>query len=113
MSDSVRDSVLEAMEASLEAQLRAIRRLRKEGAAEPEPKGRRRTSHLDMVEDVLNEAGKPLHIREILAQIERKFTLKLDPDSLGSALTKRVLKKERFQRVQKNTFALLEEGDAG
>lgn len=113
MSDSVRDTVLEAIEASLEAQLRAIRRLRKEGALAPEPKRKRGTSHMDMVEDVLRDAGEPLHIREILTRIERKFNVKLDPDSLGSALTKRVVKKQRFQRVQKNTFAMLEQDDAG
>lgn len=54
-----------------------------------------------------------MHLREILSKVEERFGFRPDPDSLGSALTKRVVKKERFSRPDRNTFALLEELDAG
>lgn len=114
MNDSVRDTVLEAIEISLEAQLQAVRRLRKQVTSESKQRAVKGTSQMDMVQDVLLDAGEPLHIKEILSRIEVRFGKKLDPDSLGSALTKRVVKSDRFRRVQKNTFALIEEaGDAG
>jgi hypothetical protein len=106
MNEPIRDAVLEAIEASLEAQLLAIRRLRKKEQSPPE-KPKRRKSQMDMVQDILVEAGEPLHLLEIVRRVNRKFGITADPDSLGSALTKRVVKKERFARPGKNTFALL------
>lgn len=111
MDENIRDAVLEAVEASLEAQLKAVRRLRKPSLKEAEPR-RKGKSHIDMVHDVLVDAGVPLHVREILARVEGRFTVKLDPDSLVSALTKYVVKGERFARPAKNTFAIREREDA-
>ena len=108
----VRDAALEAMEVSLDAQLRAVRRLRKAGIAESVAPKRGR-SHVDMVYDVLVEAGRPLHIGEILAGVEGRFSAKLNPDSVVSALTKYVVKGERFVRPAKNTFGVLGGEDAG
>ena len=112
MDENIRDAVLEAVEVSLEAQLRAVRRLRKASAPEAVSPKRGR-SHIDMAYDVLVDAGTPLHIREILSRLEGRFSLKLDPDSLVSALTKYVVKGERFVRTAKNTFAAREVEDAG
>ncbi len=113
MNDNVRDTILEAMEASLEAQLSAVKRLRKAAAKAATPKRSRGKSQMDMVHDVLIEVGQPLHLSEIIARVNARFAVKVDPDSLGSALTKRVVKADRFCRPAKNTFALLEQEDAG
>jgi hypothetical protein len=112
MSENLRDTVLEAIEASLEAQLGAVRKLRNLEAKAAKPKRSRGRSQMDMAYDVLIEAGEPLHLNEIVLRVNARFDAKVDPDSLGSALTKRVVKKERFSRPAKNTFWILELGDA-
>jgi transposase len=113
MNDPVRDVILEVIEASLEAQLSAVRRLRKSAPTSAPPRKVKGKSHASMAYDVLTDAGRPLHLREIIEAVNTKFGVELDPDSLGSALTKLVLKKERFARSAKNTFAILEQGNAG
>ncbi len=111
MDEPVRDIILEVIESSLEAQLSAVRRLRK-GTPEPGPKRSKGKSQMDVAYDVLFEAGGPLHLKEIIRLAKERFGIELDPDSLGSALTKRVLKGDRFSRPAKNTFAVLEAPDA-
>jgi hypothetical protein len=64
----IEQAVLNAFEVALDAQLRAIRRLRSKGS--PEAAAHKRTSQLDMVQDVVHRAGKPLHISEILDRVE-------------------------------------------
>lgn len=113
MSEPIRDIILEAVEASLEAQLSAIRRLRNKSAEATKAKTTKGKSQIGMVVDVLTEAKQPLHLNAIIEQVQARFGVRLDPDSIGSALTKRVVKKERFARTAKNTFALLEAEDAG
>lgn len=113
MNDPIRDTILETIEASLEAQLSAVRRLRNKSAETTKPKIRKGKSQIGMVFDVLAEANQPLHLSVILERVEARFGVRLDPDSIGSALTKRVVKKELFARPAKNTFALLEMSDAG
>lgn len=108
MPDPVRDSVLEAFEAALEAQLRAVRRLRK--PAQPTAKATRRKglSQVDMAFDVLTKARAPLHVSDILARIQAQFGVQVDRDSLVSSLSKKVARSDRFLRPAKNTFALIE-----
>lgn len=113
MSENVRDTMLDVIEASLEAQLNAVRRLRKSGATQPAAKERKGRSHLDMAHIVLADADGPLHLKEIVQRIGERFGAHVDSDSLGSALTKLVVKEQRFCRPAKNTFALMEEKDAG
>lgn len=104
MKDSeIRNAILDAMAAAAEAQLRALRRLQAKPPAEPRP--RKRRSNLDMVEDVLLKAGAPLHIGAILEQVEQQHGVRLDRDSVVSALAKKVLRQERFERTAPNTFA--------
>jgi hypothetical protein len=90
-----------------EFKLDLIRRLNKE-ASTSEKSARKRTSNLDMVEEVLLDAGKPLHVSEIIAAIEKEFGVRLDRDSLSSAIGKQTQKKKRFVRVAPNTFGLQE-----
>src|SRR5258708_20713683 len=62
--DEIEAAVLHAVEVSLEAQLKAVRRLR---AGPREPKAARKgTSQTDMVHAVLRPAGKPLHAPETI-----------------------------------------------
>ncbi len=100
-------AVLGAVEAGLEAQLRAVRRLL-HGQGEDADKTRRRSSRsqVDIVEDILRKAGVPLHISEILARAQKNFGLALDRESIVSALTKKVRRGDRFERPDKNVFAL-------
>ena len=106
MPDDLNDSILSVFEASLEAQLRAVRRLRK-GPPEPAPAWRRQgLSQVDMAYDILKKARTPLHISELLARIRSTFHVTVDRESLVSSLSKKVARGDRFIRTDKNTFGL-------
>ena len=97
-------TLLNVFEVSLEAQLRAIRRLRAgESEARPSRKG---MSQVGMVYDVLKEEDRPLHISQIIERVEQKYGRRLDRESIVSALVKWVRRNERFVRTGKNVFAL-------
>jgi len=102
--DPIEQAVLNAFEVALEAQLRAIRRVRSGGASES-PRAKR-TSQLDLVQDVLRRAGKPLHISEILDRVEKQHGRRLDRESVVSSLVKKIARGERFLRTDKNVFTL-------
>lgn len=106
----IRETILDAVEECLDAQLRAVRRLRRAGPnsskTSPGPREAKSRSQIDMAYDILKEAAQPLHISEILARIKSRFELQVDRESLVSALTKRVARADRFVRTDKNTFAL-------
>jgi len=101
--DDIRDTILDAIEEALDAQLRAIRRMRKPGLQKETKE--KSMSQMDMVYDILTR-NQPLHITEIIDQIERIHGTRLDRESLVSAITKKVMRDERFVRTGKNTFAL-------
>ena len=107
--NDVRDIILEAYEKCLDAQLRAVRHLRK-APSEPPPAGRKkRMSQVDMAYDMLHRARKPLHVTELLERIQKSFEVPVDRESLVSALTKKVMRDDRFVRTDKNTFGLRED----
>lgn len=102
--DPVEQAVLNAFEVALEAQLRAIRRIKASGEAEPSrTKG---TSQIDMVYDVLRRSGKPLHISEILDRVEKLHGRRLDRESVVSSLIKKIARGQRFMRTDKNVFSV-------
>jgi hypothetical protein len=104
MPDDLKDSILSIFEASLDAQLRAVRRLRR---GQPAPARRRQgLSQVDMAYDILKKARTPLHVSELLARIHSTFHLTVDRESLVSSLTKKVARGDRFIRTDKNTFGL-------
>ena len=107
-SEKIRDVVLEVIEVSLDAQLRAVRRLRK---GEEPVQTRRRTgrSQLDMAYDILAKARVPMHVGDIIEKIRQRFGQEIDRESLVSALTKRVARGDRFERTDRNTFAVRKE----
>ena len=106
--NKIKSAMLDVFEVSLEAQLRAIRRL-KQGKTEP-PRTRKGMSQVDMAYDILRRADAPLHISEILDRIARFHGQRLDRESLVSALVKKVQRQDRFTRTDKNVFALLKGG---
>ena len=102
--EDIRDIILDSMVVSLEAQLRALKKLR--GSADEEEPRNKSMSNLDIVFNILSASGTPLHISQIIADAEKTFGVKLERESLVSALSKKILKEERFVRTGKNTFAL-------
>jgi hypothetical protein len=89
LPDDLKDSILSIFEASLDAQLRAVRRLRR-GPPEPAQTRRRQgLSQVDMAYDILRKARTPLHISELLARIHSTFHLTVDRASLVSSLSKK------------------------
>lgn len=106
MDNDVRDALLDVFEATIDAQLRAVRRLRKPTPA-PAPKPPRPgLSQVDMAYDILKKARSPLHVSQILARIQSTFSVAVDRESLVSSLTKKIARGDRFLRTDKNTFAL-------
>ena len=101
--DNIRETILEAMEDSLAAQLRAVRRLRGGGAEEPAPRQGR--SQMDIVQDILRKARQPLHVSLIISRAAAQGAA-LERESLVSALSKKVARGQRFVRTAPNTFAL-------
>src|SRR5437879_12007973 len=81
--DQIRSAVLDAFEVSLDAQLRAVRRL-KQGKAE-RPRTRQGMSQVDMANDILRRAGKPLHVSEIIDRIESVHGQRIERGSMVSA----------------------------
>jgi hypothetical protein len=102
--DEIKAAVLDAIEVSLEAQLKAVRRLR---TGPPDPRtARKGTSQIQMVHDVLRRAGKPLHVTEIIERVEKAHGVRLDRESIVSTLVKKVKRGDQFVRTDKNVFGL-------
>jgi hypothetical protein len=106
LPDDLKDSILSIFEASLDAQLRAVRRLRGGSPATAPKPPREGLSQVDMAFDILKKARAPLHVSEILARIQSTFHRTVDRESLVSSLTKKVARGDRFLRTGKNTFGL-------
>jgi len=87
-----------------ESRLKTIDRLQK-GLQE---KPIKRTSMVDVVEQVLIKVGRPLHISEIIEIADRDFSIHLDRDSVVSFVIKRMNAGKTFIRTAPNTFALRE-----
>jgi len=107
MPDDIKDVILSTFEASLRAQLGAVRRLRMQP---PESESRRKASlsQMDMAYVILKKARGPLHVSTLIERIEAAYHLRPDRESLVSALTKKVKRGDRFLRTDKNTFGLRE-----
>ena len=105
MNDETKDLILSVFESSLEAQLRAVRRLR-QGEPPADPRRRKGLSQVDMAFDILKRTRSPLHVSQILERIQTHFGVAVDRESLVSSLSKKVARGDRFLRPEKNTFAL-------
>lgn len=110
-SDDLRNIILSAIEASLDAQVRAVRRLRTGGDAD-RIRSRRTVgrSQVDVAEEILRKAGQPLHVSEIVSRAKSSLGVILDRESLVSALSKKITRGVRFVRVGPNEFDLRSAG---
>jgi hypothetical protein len=112
MPNNSHDDLIEIFEAISKAQLYALRRLRSRprqllpGQAVKPVKS---MSQVYMVYDILRSAGRPLHISQILTQVANRHQVALDRESIVSALSKRVARRDRFARTGPNTFSILPE----
>lgn len=109
MPQDIRDLILNTIETSLDAQLRAVRRLRKGSPKAAAARRKRGLSQVDMAYDILKKARSPLHISELLARMRASFSVAVDRESLVSSLSKKIARGDRFRRTDKNTFGLLPE----
>jgi hypothetical protein len=107
---TIKGIILDITEASLEAQLRAIRRLKSGKETTRAAPSRKSMSQVDMAYDILKKARTPLHVSDIIARIEQHHGQRLDRESLVSALVKKVQRQDRFVRTDKNVFGLIESG---
>jgi hypothetical protein len=106
MNDDTKDIILSVFEASLEAQLRAVRRLRHGQTEKAQPRPEKGRSQVDLAFDVLKKARSPLHVSEIIDRIQTQFGVAIDRESLVSSLSKKIARQDRFLRTEKNTFSL-------
>jgi hypothetical protein len=102
--DEIEAAVLRVFEVSLEAQLKAVRRLRS-GTPEEKPK-KRGMSQIDLVHDILQRAPGPLHVSEIIDRVQDLHGRRLERESIVSALVKKVNRGDRFVRTDRNVFGL-------
>ncbi len=101
-------------ESMLRAQINALRQFRKSmGLVEKDEAKEKRMSQPDMAFEILKDSQRPMHVSELLVEIEKRFGVKVDRESLVSALTKRIRRQDRFMKVGPNTFALLTEQGGG
>ena len=102
----IRNAVLDALIISTEAQLRALRRIRRQPEPEIPKRIRVGLSQVDLVEDILRAARENLHVNDIIDRVDKAHGVRLDRESIVSALTKKVKRGDRFVRPAKNTFGL-------
>lgn len=108
------EDLLNLFDSLLRSQLNTIKQLRKKsGQSEVEPVKEKRMSHMDMTYNILLSAKRPMHINEIIQIINQRFGVKIDKESLVSALAKRVLRQDRFVKTAPNTFALISHDTGG
>lgn len=110
MSNDLRDNLIDILETVSKAQLKALRRLRRSPLQEARPAGEksaRSMSQIDMAYDILRAAGRPMHISEIMTLVSKRYRITLDRESIVSAITKRVARKDRFMRTGPNQFSVL------
>ena len=97
------ENLLGIFEALLSAQLRAVRQLQS-GAPGKKAVRRERMSHMEMAIDVLKKARAPLHISALLEQIESQHRVRVDRESMVSALVKKVRREQGITQTAPNTF---------
>jgi len=103
VNDDPKDLLHSLSEASLEAQLRAVRRLRQGPSKVSASHHEKGLSQVEMAYDILKKARSPLRVSDLLARIRTTFHVSADHESLVSSWTKKVARGDRFPRTDKNT----------
>jgi hypothetical protein len=86
----------------IQAKLKVIERFQQQGRSKP----KKRTSNIGIAQNVLNSAGHPLHVSDIIQMAEQHYQVQLNRDSIVSAILKKVNAGQTFIRTAPNTFAL-------
>lgn len=107
MNPLTKNDLIEVLENSTLAQLRALRALRRSEQRPAFAPDAKRKSNMDIVYDILLAAKGPLHINDVIQRAKKDFHRQLHRESLVSALTKKVLDQNTFARTAPNTFDLL------
>ena len=104
-TDEIKNLIIDIHITCLQSQLRALRRLR---SNEKEVKSNgQRMSQIDMVYNILQRESSGLHINAIIERVNLAYGVLVDRESIVSALSKKIRRKDRFVRTGKNTFAVL------
>ncbi|MDY0152000.1 MAG: hypothetical protein RBS43_06975 [Candidatus Cloacimonas sp.] len=112
MNDNdVKTALLEVEEIKLKAQLRAVRELLRGESTPPLDENEKRISQIEYVYMALKKAKKPLHVTEIIDKVKELYGLELYRESIVSALLKKVNRFDRFTKMGRNTFGLIEHKD--
>jgi len=96
------DRYLQFQKEVAQSKLKVIERFQEQVQRQP----RKRTSNIQIVHNVLNSAGHPLHVADIIQMAQELYQVKLDRDSIVSALLKKIKAGQTFIRTAPNTFAL-------
>ena len=102
-----KDDLIDVLENTALAQLRALRALRRSEHRKTHPSELKRKSNMDVAYDILLAAQGPLHINDIIQRAKKDCRRQLHRESLVSALTQKVLDQNGFTRTAPNTFDLL------
>ena len=85
-----------------QSKLKIIERFQQQGRSQTQ----KRTSNINIVQNVLNSAGHPLHVSDIIQMAEKQYQVQLNRDSIVSAVLKKINAGQTFIRTAPNTFAL-------
>jgi uncharacterized protein YpuA (DUF1002 family) len=85
-----------------QAKLKIVERFQQQDCRQPQ----QRTSNIDIVQNVLNRAGRPLHVSDIIQLAQKNYDVQLNRDSIVSAILKKINAGQTFIRTAPNTFAL-------
>ena|ERR1039458_5409959 len=107
MNPLTKSDLLDVLENTTLAQLRALRALRRSQERKRPPSEPGRKSNMNIVYDILAAAKGPLHVNEIIQRAKKDHRRPLQRESLVSALTKKVLDQNTYRRTAPNTFDLL------
>ena len=98
------DKILGFYKELLQSQLKVVYRYQRQS---PQlTKKLKRTSNLDIVEDILAVSNQPLHISKIIEVAKNDYNVTLERDSIVSAIIKKIRSGVRFERIAPNTFTL-------
>ena len=98
------DLYLQYQKEVAEATLKVISRFQKNAQQRPS----KRTSKIDVARHVLKNAGRPMHVSEIIETAKHDFHVDLERDSIVSGIIKKVKSGKTFIRTAPNAFALKE-----
>ena len=96
------DLYLQYQKEVVQAKLKIIERFQQK----EEYKSQKRTSNINIVHNVLNNAGHPLHVSDIIKMAEQQYQVLLNRDSIVSAILKKINAGQTFIKTAPNTFAL-------